>query len=291
MLSPERKQRKGAETSEEQAFREDRRGSHTAPKRQAFESLRKENSAALKGQAFASLRQMVGFALVGETLLLLLNALCYQDIIWLLPEQLLLFPGFRIWKRQRAARQERAMAEGFREFLQSLMTSLQAGYSLENACVAALSELCALYGKRGNPILCPLRKLVHGIQLNISLEQLFHLFARETQLSDASQLATVVEIARMTGGNMVEILRQAMEHMKAKGDTETEIRVLLSGKLFEKNIMLFMPFAILLYLNLTNAEYLRPLYASLLGHLLMSAVLAVTVACFFWSEKIMKVNF
>lgn len=272
-------------------FRDTRRGGRAVPKGQAFASIRKASRTVPKGQIFASVREGAIFFLVAETLLLLLNTLCYQDVIWLLPEQLLLFPGFRIWKRQCAARQERAMAEGFREFLQSLMTSLQAGYSLENACVAALSELCALYGKRGNPILCPLRKLVHGIQLNISLEQLFHLFARETQLSDASQLATVMEIARMTGGNMVEILRQAMEHMKAKGDTETEIRVLLSGKLFEKNIMLFMPFAILLYLNLTNAEYLRPLYASLLGHLLMSAVLAVTVACFFWSEKIMKVNF
>lgn len=99
------------------------------------------------------------------------------------------------------------------------------------------------------------------------------------------------QIARSTGGNMVEILKRTMQHLKYKMDTEEEIRVLLSGKLFEKNIMLSMPFFILLYLRLANPKYVECFYNTILGHLVMSGMIGITVFCFFWSEKIMNIRF
>ena len=82
-----------------------------------------------------------------------------------------------------------------------------------------------------------------------------------------------------------------MQHLKYKMDTEEEIRVLLSGKLFEKNIMLSMPFFILVYLRLANPEYVACFYKSVAGHLIMSAMIGITAACFFWSDKIMDIQF
>ncbi len=101
----------------------------------------------------------------------------------------------------------------------------------------------------------------------------------------------MIEIVRSTGGNMVEILKRTMQHLKYKMDTEEEIRVLLSGKLFEKNIMLSMPFFILLYLRLANPKYVECFYNTILGHLVMSGMIGITVFCFFWSEKIMNIRF
>lgn len=88
-----------------------------------------------------------------------------------------------------------------------------------------------------------------------------------------------------------EELRRQMFYLKYKMDTEEEIRVLLSGKLFEKNIMLSMPFFILLYLRLANPEYVECFYNTILGHLVMSGMIGITVFCFFWSEKIMNIRF
>lgn len=87
------------------------------------------------------------------------------------------------------------------------------------------------------------------------------------------------------------ILKRTMQHLKYKMDTEEEIRVLLSGKLFEKNIMLSMPFFILLYLRLANPKYVECFYNTILGHLVMSGMIGITVFCFFWSEKIMNIRF
>ena len=172
-----------------------------------------------------------------------------------------------------------------------MMTSLQAGYSFNNSCRIALKELEELYQDQNNPMLRQMRRIIQGLDLHITLEQLFMEFAESTGLEEAKQFAVVIEIVRSTGGNMVEILKRTMQHLKYKMDTEEEIRVLLSGKLFEKNIMLSMPFFILLYLRLANPEYVECFYNTILGHLVMSGMIGITVFCFFWSEKIMNIRF
>ena len=115
-----------------------------------------------------------------------------------------------------------------------------------------------------------MRRIIQGLDLHITLEQLFMEFAESTGLEEAKQFAVVIEIVRSTGGNMVEILKRTMQHLKYKMDTEEEIRVLL---------------------RLANPEYVECFYNTILGHLVMSGMIGITVFCFFWSEKIMNIRF
>ena len=233
----------------------------------------------------------VRFFLTGEVLIFLLNVLCYADVRWILPEQILLIPCFRILKRREQHKEQKLYEKGFQDLLQSLMTSLQAGYSLENAFKIAYKELEGLYQNQKNPMRKQMRRMVQGLELHMSLESLMTDFADAANLEEARQFAVVIEIVRSTGGNMVEILKRTIEHLKYKMDTEEEIRVLLSGKLFEKNIMLSMPFLILMYLRLANPAYIECFYNTLGGHLIMSIMIGITVFCFFWSERIMNIQF
>ena len=63
--------------------------------------------------------------------------------------------------------------KGFQNLLQSMMTSLQAGYSLNNSCRIALKELEELYQDQNNPMLRQMRRIIQGLDLHITLEQLF----------------------------------------------------------------------------------------------------------------------
>ena len=225
-------------------------------------------------------RERVSSFLIVEAGLILLNILCYGDIRWLLLEQILLFPCFNVLKRKKREKEKHLYEKGFQNLLQSMMTSLQAGYSLNNSCRIALKELEELYQDQNNPMLRQMRRIIQGLDLHITLEQLFMEFAESTGLEEAKQFAVVIEIVKRT-----------MQHLKYKMDTEEEIRVLLSGKLFEKNIMLSMPFFILLYLRLANPKYVECFYNTILGHLVMSGMIGITVFCFFWSEKIMNIRF
>lgn len=228
----------------------------------------------------------------GELALGLINLLCFMDPVWMLPLQPLLIPWFSVMHRRKQERRRDLCEKGFRELLQSLMASLQAGYSLENACLAAVTELEETgRGRKPDAFLVQMRNLEKGIRLHVDISRLFAIMAEETGVEEIRELAAVIEIAARTGGNIVEIMRCALEHMRTRMETTEEIRVAMSGKLFEKNIMLLMPFLILFYLRLTNPEYVRVFYESMAGHVIMAVILLTSVGCYFWSEKIMAIEF
>ena len=114
-------------------------------------------------------RERVSSFLSVEAGLILLNVLCYGDIRWLLLEQILLFPCFNILKRKKREKEKHLYEKGFQNLLQSMMTSLQAGYSLNNSCRIALKELEELYQDQNNPMLRQMRRIILLICLNIGL--------------------------------------------------------------------------------------------------------------------------
>ncbi len=228
--------------------------------------------------------------IAGEILLGLVEIICYEDRIWMLPLQILLVPFITEWNRYRERRRRRIYALGFQDLLQSLMTSVQAGYNLENALRAALPELTEQRSLEKDPTLIQVRQILYGMEVGVPVERLFHNYARETVNEDIRQFAEVIEIAKHTGGNMVTILKNTMDHFRKKMAAEEEIRVILSGVVFEKNIMLFMPIVILIYMRLTNPEYMSCIYKTMTGHILISLVLGATVGCYYWTESLIQIK-
>ena len=76
--------------------------------------------------------------MIVESGLILLNILCYGDIRWLLLEQILLFPCFNVLKRKKREKEKRLYEKGFQDLLQSMMTSLQAGYTFHTVRIFLL---------------------------------------------------------------------------------------------------------------------------------------------------------
>ena len=226
----------------------------------------------------------------GETMVFVLAWLCYDHALWALPLQLLLFPVYTVIKKKSRQYRKKQYTQGFRELLQSLLTSLQAGYSLENACGISLQEIRQLYPSAGNPTVVQLEKIVRGIRLHASIEQLFMAYARETEVEEIYEFSVILHIVRTTGGNMVETLKNAMEHLQGKMEVAEELQVNLSGRLLEKNIMLVMPFGIWLYLRCANPEYMESLYGSLPGNMMATGMIVLTMVCFFWTERIMDIE-
>ena len=221
-------------------------------------------------------------------MLCLLAWLCYRDLRFLIPLQVLLIPWFLEAEKWLGKRRRKQYLDGFREMLRSLTTSMQAGFSLENACKRAGLELRDYYGQESHPILSCLDAICRGIDLNIRVEELFFDFARETEMEDIYEFTAVVEIARDTGGNMVDILKNTSDHLQARMEAEEEIRVCLSGIQFEKNIMLLMPMIMLVYLNITGSTYTEPLYSTIPGRFVMSLLLIILLLTYYWTENIMK---
>ena len=192
---------------------------------------------------------------------------------------------------------KKILAEKFRELLNlqfkdsllSFSSALRAGYSMENAIKESREEMLRMYGENA-PICKELDIIQNQLSLGIPLETAFDDFAKRSQSEDIETFAAVFEIAKRTGGDLVEILQKTSSDIASKIDTRNEISVVIRSKRLEQNIMALMPPFIILYIDLSAGSILAPLYETLLGRVVMTICLGVYIAAYFLSRRIMKIE-
>ena len=191
--------------------------------------------------------------------------------------------------RAKKEKEKRKMLEEFREMIGFISGALNAGYSLENAFWVAKKELGILYGTK-SILVSYLERVLRKLKMNTSLEQALEEFARECQLEEAKNFAQVVAIGKKSGGNLVRIIEKSVHSICLKLETEEEITTMIAAKKMETRIMILVPALIVLYLRLTNGEYIGVLYGNVVGAAVMTVSLGAMVVSAFWSEKIMDIK-
>ncbi len=177
----------------------------------------------------------------------------------------------------------------FKDALGSMTAALRAGYSVENSLKESRREMESLYGA-DSPIYMELNRVVHEISLGINTETALSNMAKRSGVEDISTFASVFQIAKRGGGDLVDIINKTAGDIAAKADTKNEISVLVSSKKLEQNIMTFMPLAMILYIGISAPSMLSPLYGNLPGILIMTICLAVYAAAYYISKKIMDIE-
>ena len=125
---------------------------------------------------------------------------------------------------------------------------------------------------------------------NIPLEQMLKNLGRRSGVADVEDFAEVFSIARRSGGAMNDMIRRSAAVTGDKIAISREIRTLLASRRYEQKIMNLIPFLIMAYLQLTSAGFFDVLYGNPAGILIMTGCLAVYLAAFLLSEKIVDIE-
>ncbi|MCM1325794.1 MAG: hypothetical protein NC094_05510 [Bacteroidales bacterium] len=175
----------------------------------------------------------------------------------------------------------------FKECILSVAASLKAGYAVENAFLESKNDMCLLYGE-DSLIVCELEIMRRGIVLNATLEEQLADLADRSKSNEIRQFAQVFSIAKRNGGSMPEIIKSSAELIGQRIDAMQEMKILLSGRQMEQNIMKIMPFAILAYIGITYPGYFDNLYHNLTGMAVMTGCLAIYLTAYALGEFIFK---
>lgn len=210
----------------------------------------------------------------------------YRSILAAVPLSAVGFLAFREIGRNKARRAREELAAQFREYILAVATSLQAGYSVENAFLECRQDMALMYGE--DALICrELNFVKRGLDINISLEELLEDMADRSACDDIAQFAQIFALAKRNGGNMTEIIRNSANQIGKKIGLRQEIQTLLGGKKLELAIMRVMPFGILCYINMGNPGYFDSMYHNLPGIGVMTACLAVYLGACLLGESIM----
>lgn len=229
------------------------------------------------------------YTVQGIGMVLLLGYFFYRSIKWtcfLSP----LVPVFLCRKKKEICKKRKQkLCIQFKDTLNSINSSLQAGYSMENAFLEAYREMARYHGEE-SMIARELAIVKRGIQSNQPVEELIRDLGERSGVEDILDFANVLTIGKKSGGSLNEIIRSCICVIEEKMDTSQEIQTILSSKKLEAGIMSVIPFFIILYMDMTSAGYFDSLYQTLGGNLLMSVCLGIYITAIAISEKIISIE-
>lgn len=193
------------------------------------------------------------------------------------------------WEKQLVKKKQSKFRLQFKEAIQSLSAALNVGYSVENAMRETIKDLKGIY-KKDDMILREFSYMIRQLQMNVSVETVLQDFAGRTGDEDVQTFVTVFNMAKRSGGDTMEIIRNAVRQMGEKIDVEREITTLVSGKKLELKIMTMIPLGMVLYMKISFPEFLDVLYGNLAGVIIMSICLLVYVVAYEMGRRIVEIE-
>ena len=213
----------------------------------------------------------------------LVKGICYIVMIaWLFFDRIAFAILLKVHREKEKLRKE------FREMMISIGNSLSAGYSIENALKTAKNDL-EMYEEH-SLLAKELQLLINKLKMNEPVDNLLFDMAEHVGLEEFYQFAQVISIAKKSGGNLIEITENTIEHLSQAIQTKEEIHTMIAAKQMEKKIMSVMPYFILLYVRIANPGYFDILYESFAGVLVAVISLLCLWIADIWAERVTEIE-
>ena len=163
----------------------------------------------------------------------LVKGICYIVMIaWLFFDRIafaiLLIPYLFVFMKQqrihKVHREKEKLRKEFREMMISIGNSLSTGYSIENALKTAKNDL-EMYEEH-SLLAKELQLLINKLKMNEPVDNLLFDMAEHVGLEEFYQFAQVISIAKKSGGNLIEITENTIEHLSQAIQTKEELSLI-----------------------------------------------------------------
>lgn len=237
-----------------------------------------------------STKERLLYILAAAAVIFAVGYIFYQNVIVcaILTPLALLYPKIRT--KQIIANRKKKLTLQFKDMLYSMSTAVGAGQSVETALVTVLKDMEHQYGEGDAFIIQELRLMISRINMNYNIEEVFGDFARRSTIEDIATFASIFEISKRTGGNMVQIIRQTVDVITEKIELQTEMDTIISGKKMEQKVLTIIPIVLVYALSTADASFMQPIFTTVGGRIIATIALALIVAGYFWSKKITDIE-
>ena len=231
-------------------------------------------------------RELTNYYIVSACILFAVGFLFYKSVFLSLLCCLLapLLKGFYI--KYRTEKLQREIADGFKDALYSIASSVACGRQMP----MALKDACA---NAANGSITEI-EFAHILDVyensHGDIAELLGDYAQRSGSDEIRQFAASYRICLQSGGNLEEVCMKAANLIIDKLEYKEEVQSLIAQKRLEIGILSAMPPVILLFLNIVSSDYISPLYSCMGGRLIMSGCLVLIGLAIIWSSRLMSVS-
>ena len=183
----------------------------------------------------------------------------------------------------RRSRRRKAFNAGLPDTLQLISGSLSAGLSLAQSVDTVVRE-------GPEPISTEFRRVLVETRLGVTIEDALEGLAERFDSKDFEWVVMAIRIQRQVGGNLAELLDTVAGTMREREYVRRQVNALAAEGKLSAWVLGLLPPLFMVYLLLTNYDYVSVMFTEPLGILMMVGAglwLAVGV---FWMSRLVKVE-
>jgi tight adherence protein B len=183
----------------------------------------------------------------------------------------------------RASRRQAKFDEQLPSTLQLLAGALQAGHSLQQAVDTVVQEA-------GDPIAGEFHRVLTEARLGRPLEEAFEAMAKRTASVDFEWTVMAIRLQRQVGGNLAEVLSTVSQTIRDRYSLKRQIKALSAEGRLSSLILSVLPILLFGALLLFNPQFLRPLYTTSVGLMMMAGSAVLMILGVIWLRKITEIK-
>jgi tight adherence protein B len=183
----------------------------------------------------------------------------------------------------RASRRQAKFDEQLPSTLQLLSGALQAGHSLQQAVDTVVHEA-------GDPIAGEFQRVLTEARLGRPLEEAFEAMAKRTNSVDFTWTVMAIRLQRQVGGNLAEVLTTVSQTIRDRYSLKRQVKALSAEGRLSSIILSVLPLLMFVALLIFNPLFLRPLFTTSLGIMLMGGAGVLMIFGVFWLKKITEIK-
>jgi tight adherence protein B len=232
-------------------------------------------------------RKPAEWALLGVSacavLSVLLTLLLGNIVIGLLAGVAVGYAGMRLILSVRISRRLNAFRDQLPDVLQLVASSLRSGLSLPQALDAVVRE-------DSQPAAGEFSRALAEARIGASVEDALDAAAVRMDSVDLRWTVMAIRIQREVGGNLAEVLSQTVATMRERASLRRHVRALSAEGRLSGYVLIALPLTLAAWLFLTDRSYLRPLWTTPLGVLLVIVAAVLFVIGVIWMRAAVKVE-
>jgi tight adherence protein B len=183
----------------------------------------------------------------------------------------------------RASRRQAKFEEQLPSTLQLLSGALQAGHSLQQAVDTVVHEA-------GDPIAGEFQRVLTEARLGRPLEEAFEAMAKRTNSVDFKWTVMAIRLQRQVGGNLAEVLSTVSQTIRDRYALKRQVKALSAEGRLSSLILSVLPVLMFVALLIFNPLFLRPLFSTGIGIMMMVGAAVLMIFGMFWLKKITEIK-
>lgn len=167
------------------------------------------------------------------------------------------------WLQRSMRKRKGKMVDQLADTLSILASSLRAGYSFLQALDTVSKEI-------GEPSATEFQRVVAEIRLGRPIDDALMAMAERVESDDLKWAVIAINVQRQVGGNLAEVLDIVSNTVRERAYIRRQVMVLSAEGRFSVAILATLPFLILIYMVIVNPTYVRPLFTTVPGYVLLA---------------------